>query len=256
MSGNHERTASPLPSASGTAVRVLLVEDDDAISELLCLHLRRAGFAVQRVVSAEEALSQLQVAVPSLLLVDWMLPGVSGIGLLSAVRQSPAWRDLPVILLTARGAEDDKVTGLDAGADDYITKPFSPKELVARLRSLLRRRVPPSDGGDKGSEAEWLRAGLLLVNTATHEVTAAGQILSLNRSEYRLLKFLIAHRERVYSRNALINAVWGVDVYIDERTVDVHIRRLRAAMRSAGCAQMIETVRGEGYRLHVAAEAV
>lgn len=220
---------------------ILVVEDEPAIQELLAVNLRHNGFLVVRAGSAEEAESAIQAALPDLLILDWMLPGKSGVALAKKLRADERTRELPIIMLTARVHEEDKVLGLEAGADDYITKPFSPKELVARVRAVLRRRQPHLAG-------DIVEVGALSLNPATHRVIAAGVPVELGPTEFRLLLFFMSHPERVYSRAQLLDEVWGDHVFIEERTVDVHIRRLRATLEPTGEQERIETVRGAGYR--------
>ena len=220
---------------------ILVVEDEQAIQELVMIHLRHAGFQVACAASAEEADAAIRAALPDLLILDWMLPGESGVVLAKKMRGDKRTRDIPIIMLTARVHEEDKIQGLDAGADDYVTKPFSPKELTARVRAVLRRRAP-----HLASEA--LALGGLELNPATHRVLAAGQPVELGPTEFRLLLFFMTHAERVYSRAQLLDEVWGDHVFIEERTVDVPIRRLRAALESSGQHERVETVRGTGYR--------
>ena len=220
---------------------ILVVEDEPAILELVSVNLRHAGFQVIRATSAEDAEAVIRNELPDLLVLDWMLPGQSGVALAKKIRADERTRELPIIMLTARVHEEDKVQGLEAGADDYLTKPFSPKELVARVRAVLRRRAPHLAG-------EAVEAGTLALNPATHRVLAAGQPIELGPTEFRLLFFFMTHAERVYTRSQLLDEVWGDHVFIEERTVDVHIRRLRAALEPSGHHDRIETVRGTGYR--------
>jgi len=220
---------------------VLVVEDEPAIQELLAINLRHAGFLVVRASSAEEGESTIRAALPDLVLLDWMLPGQSGVALAKKLRQDERTRELPIIMLTARVHEEDKILGLEAGADDYVTKPFSPKELVARVRAVLRRRSPHLAG-------EAVDIGGLVLNPTTHRVAAGGEPLELGPTEFRLLFFFMTHPERVYTRAQLLDEVWGDHVFIEERTVDVHIRRLRAALEPSGHDGRVETVRGTGYR--------
>lgn len=220
---------------------ILLVEDEPAIQELLAVNLKHSGFLVLRAGSAEEAESSIQAALPDLLVLDWMLPGKSGVALAKKLRADERTRELPIIMLTARVHEEDKVLGLEAGADDYITKPFSPKELVARVRAVLRRRQPHLAG-------DVVEVGKLSLNPATHRIVAAGLPVELGPTEFRLLLFFMSHPERVYSRAQLLDEVWGDHVFIEERTVDVHIRRLRASLEPTGEHERVETVRGAGYR--------
>lgn len=220
---------------------ILVVEDEPAILELVILNLKHAGFLAVRASSAEEAESTIRAALPDLVILDWMLPGQSGVALAKKIRSNERTRDLPIIMLTARVHEEDKVQGLEAGADDYVTKPFSPKELVARVRAVLRRRSPHLAG-------DAITVGDLVLNPATHRVTVAGQGVNLGPTEFRLLFFFMTHPERVFTRAQLLDEVWGDHVFIEERTVDVHIRRLRSALESTGHHERIETVRGTGYR--------
>lgn len=226
------------------AANVLVVEDEPAILELIAVNLEQAGFHVLRAADAESALRLIGEALPDLMLIDWMLPGLSGIELVRRLRREERTRALPLILLTARGAEVDKVLGLEAGADDYVTKPFSPRELVARIRAVLRRRRP-----EVGEEV--LEAGGLKLDPAARRVLAEGRVVALGPTEFRLLHFLMTHPERVHSRSQLLDRVWGDHVFVEERTVDVHVRRLRAALEPHGLSGLIQTVRGAGYRFSV-----
>ena len=221
---------------------VLVVEDEPAILELISVHLHQAGYRVKGVPDAESALPLLRDRLPNLLLVDWMLPGQSGLTLAKRLREDPRTRDLPIIMVTARTDEADKVTGLETWVDDYVTKPFSPRELKARIKAVLRRRAPES-------AQVALSAGALTLDPVTHRVTVNGDEVMIGPTEFRLLQFLLARPERVHSRTQLLDQVWGSDVYIEERTVDVHIRRLRRALEPYGQDSLIETVRGSGYRL-------
>jgi two-component system, OmpR family, phosphate regulon response regulator PhoB len=221
---------------------ILVVEDEPAIQELLRVNLEDAGFAVRTVADAETAQLQIRAALPDLLLLDWMLPGQSGLAFARTLRADVRTRELPIIMVTARSDEADRVAGLEAWVDDYVTKPFSPRELKARVKSVLRRRAPEA-------AQETLRVGTLELDPVAHRVFAAGGAIALGPTEFRLLKYLIARPERVHSRTQLLDQVWGDHVYIEERTVDVHIRRLRLALQPSGHHAMIETVRGSGYRL-------
>jgi two-component system phosphate regulon response regulator PhoB len=221
---------------------ILVVEDEPAIQELLALNLEHAGHHVLRARDAEQAGELVRHALPDLILLDWMLPGQSGASFARKLRQDERTKQVPIIMLTARGAEQDKVAGLDAGADDYVTKPFSPRELLARIKALLRRRAPELT--DEPIEISGLK-----LDPATHRVRARGTQLDLGPTEFRLLHFLMAHPERVHSRTHLLDQVWGDHVFVEERTVDVHIRRLRKALEPTGHDRLIETVRGSGYRL-------
>jgi two-component system phosphate regulon response regulator PhoB len=222
--------------------RILVVEDESAIAELISINLRHAGYEVTIAATAEQAQAALDAVLPDLVLLDWMLPGVSGLQLARQWRGATRTREMPVIMLTARAEEADKVSGLDAGADDYLTKPFSTSELLARIRAVLRRRAP--EALDSAVEVEGLR-----LDPATRRVSCDGQELKLGPTEFRLLHYLMTHAERVHSRAQLLDRVWGDHVFIEERTVDVHVKRLREALAPAGCARLIETVRGAGYRL-------
>lgn len=221
---------------------ILLVEDEECIAEMLSYALSRAGFEVAAAADAREAESKLASYTPDLMLVDWMLPGSSGIELVRRVKRAEHTRHLPVIMLTARSQEDDKVLALDAGADDYVTKPFSTRELTARVRAVLRRTTEPTD--DDG-----LRAGDLVLDSASHRVTAKGEEIKIGPTEFRLLRFLMSHQDRVYSRAQLLDYVWGRDAYVEERTVDVHVLRLRKILAPHGTGWLLQTVRGAGYRL-------
>ena len=223
---------------------VLVVEDEPAIFELLRVNLVDAGYEVRAAPDAETAQRHLKESLPTLVLLDWMLPGKSGLTLAKELRGDPRTRELPIIMLTARTDEADKVAGLEAWVDDYVTKPFSPRELKARIKAVLRRRAPEA-------AQEPLVAGALLLDPVTQRVTAGGYAVPLGPTEFRLLRFLLARPERVHSRTQLLDQVWGDHVYIEERTVDVHIRRLRLALEPFGQAAMVETVRGSGYRLCV-----
>ena len=220
---------------------ILVVEDEPAIQELISAALQHAGHRVMRAYSAEEAVPLVNGTLPDVVLLDWMLPGTSGIEFARRLRGDERTRDLPVIMLTARGEEQDKVAGLEAGADDYLTKPFSPRELVVRIKAVLRRRAPQMT--EDCVEVEGLR-----IDPVTHRVTANGQPLDLGPTEFRLLHFFMTHQERVFNRTMLLDQVWGDHVFVEERTVDVHIRRLRAVLESTGHDRLIQTVRGSGYR--------
>ncbi len=221
--------------------RVLIVEDEQPIRDMAVFALEQAGFTALQAGDASSAQSIIADQSPDLILLDWMLPGVSGLELARRWKKEDLTRDIPIIMLTARVEEDDKVLGLESGADDYVTKPFSPRELVARMKAVLRRAAP--DGSDAT-----LRANGLELDTVGHRVTAAHRQVELGPTEYRLLKFLLAHPDRVYSRGQLLDRVWGSNVYVEERTVDVHIRRLRKALEPSMHANLIQTVRGAGYR--------
>ncbi len=221
---------------------ILVVEDEPAIVELLKVNLADAGYGVKTAVDAEAAQASLKEALPDLVLLDWMLPGQSGLALAKELRGNPRTRELPIIMVTARSEEADRVAGLEAWVDDYVTKPFSPRELKARIKSVLRRRAPEA-------AQEPLEAGPLRLDPVTQRVTVAGREVPLGPTEFRLLRFMLARPERVHSRAQLLDMVWGDHVYIEERTVDVHIRRLRVALEPFGADTLIETVRGSGYRL-------
>ena len=221
---------------------ILVVEDEPAILELIKVNLVDAGYEVRGAIDAESAQQQLRDALPDLLLLDWMLPGQSGLAFAKQIRGDARTRELPVIMVTARGDEADKVIGLEAWVDDYVTKPFSPRELKARVKAVLRRRAPEA-------AQEVLEVGPMRLDPSTHRVTVAGKPLELGPTEFRLLRFFLARPERVHTRAQLLDQVWGDQVYIEERTVDVHIRRLRLALEPHGSDGMIETVRGTGYRL-------
>ena len=219
---------------------VLVVEDESAIAELIAVNLRHNGFRPRWAMDSESAQREIDAAVPDLILLDWMLPGESGLTLAKRWRNDARTKETPIIMLTARGDEADRVAGLDAGADDYIAKPFSTKELLARVRAVLRRRTPEEVG-------EVITVAGLSLDPSTHRVTFEGQALKLGPTEFKLLHYLMGHAERVHSRAQLLDKVWGDHVYIEERTVDVHVKRLREALTQAG--PMVETVRGAGYRL-------
>ncbi|TPW18699.1 MAG: phosphate regulon transcriptional regulatory protein PhoB [Halothiobacillaceae bacterium] len=221
--------------------KILVVEDESAIREMVCWALRQSGFEVMETGDALQAKKRLAEQLPDLLLVDWMLPGMSGIDLARYVRKNDATKRLPLIMLTARGEESDKLLGLETGADDYVTKPFSTRELIARINALLRRSEA-TDG------AEPLALGGVRLDPSSHIVMAQSSICEMGPTEFRLLHFFMTHAERVYSRSQLLDQVWGDHVYIEERTVDVHIRRLRKALSVGSCDGLIQTVRGAGYR--------
>ncbi|MGH6974590.1 MAG: phosphate regulon transcriptional regulator PhoB [Stellaceae bacterium] len=221
---------------------VLVVEDETALLTLLRYNLEKEGFTVSAAHDGEEALLQLKEAKPDAVLLDWMLPRVSGIEVCRQIRRTPAWRDLPVIMLTARGEEGDRVRGLDSGADDYVVKPFSPNELIARLRAVIRRARP-------ASTAETLRFSDLSLDLSAHRIARDGKPIHLGPTEFRLLRFLMERPGRVFSREQLLDAVWGRDAEVELRTVDVHIRRLRKALNGGGRTDVIRTVRAAGYAL-------
>ncbi len=224
------------------AANILMVEDEPAIQELIAANLQHAGHHVIRAADAEGALGIVRHALPDLLLIDWMLPGMSGVSLARQLRQEERTRGIPIILLTARSEEADKIAGLEAGADDYVTKPFSPRELLARIKAVLRRRAPQMT--DDPVEVAGLR-----LEPETRRVFGNSRPLALGPTEFRLLHFLMTHAERMHSRAQLLDQVWGDHVFVEERTVDVHIRRLRKALEPSGHDRLVETLRGSGYRL-------
>ncbi len=221
--------------------RVLIVEDEASIRDMVRFALTRAGYEVSEAANARETRVVLAEQRPDLVLMDWMLPGESGVDLVRQLKNEELTREIPVIMLTARVEEEDKVRGLDVGADDYVTKPFSPKELVARIKAILRRAQPHA--GEEAIEVAGLR-----VEPQSHRVMGNGETITIGPTEFRLLHFFITHPERVYSRGQLLDWVWGNNVYIEERTVDVHIRRLRKSLSPTGHDKLIQTVRGAGYR--------
>ena len=220
---------------------ILLVEDEPAIQELIAANLTRAGHHVLRAGDAETGQRIVRDALPDLILLDWMLPGMSGVEFAKRLRSEERTRSIPLIMLTARGEEQDKVAGLEAGADDYVTKPFSPRELVARIKAVLRRRAPETT-------EDAVEIGGLRLDPATHGLAANGNPVNLGPTEFRLLHFLMTHPERVHSRAQLLDQVWGDHVFVEERTVDVHIRRLRSALEPSNHDGLVQTVRGSGYR--------
>ncbi|WP_028454504.1 phosphate regulon transcriptional regulator PhoB [Chitinilyticum litopenaei] len=221
---------------------ILLVEDEPAIQELIAFNLSQAGHHVMRADSVENAQQIVRNALPDLILLDWMLPGMSGIDFARKLRADERTKTIPLIMLTARSDEHDKIVGLETGADDYITKPFSPRELQARIKAVLRRRAPQAT--DDPVEIKGLR-----LDPVTHRVTGNGNPIDLGPTEFRLLHFFMTHAERVHSRAHLLDQVWGDHVFVEERTVDVHIRRLRSSLEGSGHDSLIQTVRGSGYRL-------
>ena len=220
---------------------ILIVEDEPAIREMVAMALERADFTVVQASSAAEAEQRLADGLPDLIVLDWMMPGVSGIELARRLRRDDYTRQVPIIMLTARGEEDDLVRGFDAGADDYLTKPFSPRELIARIRAVMRRATA---SGEEGV----LEAGALRLDVGSHRVMAGGAAVEMGPTEFNLLHFFMSHPERVYSRGQLLDMVWGRGAYVEERTVDVHIRRLRKALEPSGHDGYVQTVRGTGYR--------
>ncbi|MES2685372.1 MAG: phosphate regulon transcriptional regulator PhoB [Pseudomonadota bacterium] len=223
-----------------TVPRVLVVEDEPAIAELIAVNLRHNGFQPIWAIDGEAAQRELEAVLPDVILLDWMLPGQSGLSLAKKWRAHARTKQVPILMITARGDEPDKIAGLDAGADDYITKPFSTQELLARIRAVLRRRAP-----EQSNESVTLDA--LELDAATYRVSYQGQGLKLGPTEFKLLHYLMKHAERVHTRGQLLDKVWGDHVFIEERTVDVHVKRLREALGAAG--HMVETVRGAGYRM-------
>lgn len=221
--------------------QILIVEDEKPIREMIAFGLRRAGFDVLEAEDCKAARARIADRRPDLMLVDWMLPDMSGLELTRALKRDKETREVPVIMLTARAEEQDKISGLEGGADDYVTKPFSARELLARINAVLRRASPV------GAEEVVTIDGLML-DGASHRVTVGELTVALGPTEYRLLSFFMTHPERVYSRNQLLDRVWGGNVYVEERTVDVHIRRLRKALTGFGYDRYIQTVRGAGYR--------
>ena len=220
---------------------ILVVEDEPAIQELLAFNVTQCGYRALQAYDADSALALINRALPDLILLDWMLPGISGIELAKRLRTDQRTHNIPIIMLTARTDERDKVMGLESGADDYITKPFSPRELMARIRAVLRRRAPQMSD-------ELVRVEGLELSPVTHRVNANGTNIDLGPTEFRLLHFFMTHIERVYSRSQLLDQVWGDHVFVEERTVDVHIRRLRQALEPSGLDSLVQTVRGSGYR--------
>jgi two-component system phosphate regulon response regulator PhoB len=223
------------------ATSVLVVEDEAAIRDMIAMALERAGYKVRHADSAEDARAAMRLARPHLILLDWMLPGESGLDLARHLKDDAESRTLPIIMLTARGEEADRVRGLDTGADDYITKPFSPREMVARVKAVLRRSAPTAS--ESPVEVEGLR-----LDPVSHRVSADGSGVELGPTEFRLLHFLMTHPERVFTRAQLLDNVWGANVYVEERTVDVHVRRLRRELTPTGHDTLVQTVRGAGYR--------
>lgn len=222
--------------------RILIIEDEAAIREMLLTPLNKAGFTVDEAADVPQARTRIFDCKPDLILLDWMLPGTSGVEYARQLRKEPLTHDLPIIILTARGEESDKIRGLEVGADDYVTKPFSPRELIARIKAVLRR-------SSSAEEQNSLTINELCLDTLEHRVTVAQEEVQIGPTEFRLLDFFMRHPERVYTRNQLLDQVWGNNVYIEERTVDVHIRRLRKALTIHGYDQLVQTVRGVGYRL-------
>jgi two-component system, OmpR family, phosphate regulon response regulator PhoB len=229
--------------------KILIVEDEPAIQELLALNLHQAGHQALLAASAEQAYSHIQDVLPDLVLLDWMLPGMSGLELARRLRANARTQSIPIIMLTARAEEHEKLAGLETGADDYIVKPFSTRELNARIKAVLRRRAPQM-------VEDRVEFGALVLDPATHRVSAEDREIHLGPTEFRLLHFFMTHPERVYSRVQLLDHIWGDHVFIEERTVDVHVRRLRAALYLSGADRYLQTVRGAGYRFARGADAV
>jgi len=228
-----------------SALNILVVEDEDAIREMLVMVLEQASLSVIAVASAEEAQHSLaDNTKPDLILLDWMLPGISGVELARRLKQDDLYKELPIILLTARGEEEDKVRGLEIGADDYMTKPFSPKELVARIKAVLRR-------SGKSIEEEILKVSDISLDVNKHRITIDSKVVIVSPTEFKLMYFFMTHQDNVYSRTQLLDQVWGRSAYIEERTVDVHIRRLRKILKDFNKDELIQTVRGFGYRFSV-----
>ncbi|MCP9266733.1 phosphate regulon transcriptional regulator PhoB [Xenorhabdus sp. XENO-1] len=223
------------------AKRILVVEDEAQIREMVCLVLEQNGYQAVEAEDYDVAVGRLSEPYPDLVLLDWMLPGGSGIQLIKQMKRDSSTRDIPVMMVTARGEEEDRVRGLDVGADDYITKPFSPKELVARIKAVLRRTSPMS-------AEDIINMDGLILDSSSHRVSSQGQNVEMGPTEFKLLHFFMTHPERVYSREQLLNYVWGTNVYVEDRTVDVHIRRLRKALEVGRHDRMVQTVRGTGYR--------
>ncbi|MBB1312815.1 phosphate regulon transcriptional regulator PhoB [Aliivibrio sp. SR45-2] len=224
--------------------RILVVEDEAPIREMLCFVLEQKGYEPIEAEDYDTALALLCEPYPDLILLDWMLPGGSGINLIKHLKRDEFTKKIPVVMLTARGEEEDKVRGLEVGADDYITKPFSPKELMARLKAVIRRVSPTS-------VEELIDVQGLKLDPVSHRVTANDKPLDMGPTEFKMLHFFMTHQERVYSREQLLNNVWGTNVYVEDRTVDVHIRRLRKALETEGHDRLVQTVRGAGYRFSV-----
>lgn len=221
---------------------ILIVEDEPAIRDMVAFALRKAGMEPAHAADARAAQSMIAERVPDLILLDWMLPGMSGLDLARRLRKEELTRDVPIIMLTARGEETDRVGGFEAGVDDYVVKPFSPRELIARINAVMRRT--------HGADAEGvIEIGALRIDSPAHRVYAGAETVPIGPTEYRLLHFFMTHAERVYSRSQLLDYVWGGSVYVEERTVDVHIRRLRKTLEPFSCDALVQTVRGAGYRL-------
>lgn len=226
--------------------RILVVEDEAPIREMLCFVLEQKGYQTIEADDFDSALEKIKEPYPELILLDWMLPGGSGINLIKHLKRDELTRQIPVVMLTARGEEEDKVRGLEVGADDYITKPFSPKELIARLKAVMRRVSPTS-------VEDVIDVQGLKLDPTSHRVTAHDKAVEMGPTEFKMLHFFMTHQERVFSREQLLNNIWGTNVYVEDRTVDVHIRRLRKALEPQGHDKLVQTVRGAGYRFSVRA---
>lgn len=224
-----------------TSKRILVVEDEAPIREMVAFGLNRAGFEVDEAEDCQVARTRVADKIPDLILLDWMLPDISGLEFARALRRDEMTRDIPIIMLTARTQEDDKVRGLDGGVDDYVTKPFSSRELVSRIKAVMRRSAPEGDSDEVAADG-------LVMNLASHRISADGHAIDLGPTEFRMLKFFMTHQDRVYSRSQLLDHIWGGNVFVEERTVDVHILRLRKALAAHGYDRLIQTVRGAGYR--------
>jgi len=224
-----------------SARQILIVEDERPIREMIAFSLKRAGYVVHEAEDSHSARQRLADQRPDLMLVDWMLPDMSGLELTRLIKRDRETRELPIIMLTARAGEADKIAGLEGGADDYVTKPFSPRELLARIQAVLRR-------SSVGNTDEKIDLGGLQLDKASHRVTAGDSTVALGPTEYRMLEFFMTHPERVYSREQLLDRIWGGNVYVEERTIDVHIRRLRKALEEFKLDHLVQTVRGSGYR--------
>ena len=220
---------------------ILVIDDEPDIREVMRFALESSDFRVMEAGHADEARKLLSAETPDLILLDWMLPGRSGLELAQQLKQSPKTKSIPIIMVSARGEEEDRVKGLDTGADDYIAKPFSPREMVARVKAVLRRAKPDH-------LADEIEIGGLRIDNVSHRITAAGRPVEIAPTEYRLLHFFMTHADRAFSRSQLLDRVWGDQVYVEERTVDVHVRRLRKALEPTGHDRLLQTVRGVGYR--------
>lgn len=223
------------------AKRILVVEDEAAIREMLSMVLEQGGYQPDEAEDYASAMAKIAPPYPDFILLDWMLPGGSGLQLLKHLKKEPLTKDIPVMMITARGEEQDRVAGLETGADDYIIKPFSPKELIARIKAVMRRVAPTDDDGVLAFEE-------LRLETDSHRLMVAGQIVDIGPTEFKLLQFFMSHPEKVFSREQLLDQVWGTNVYVEDRTVDVVVRRLRRSLEPTGYDRMIQTVRSAGYR--------